>query len=177
MDEGWYPDPDRGGAERWWDGLGWTEFRREAPTAVSRRVAQREPIAHRLGDSTRALAFVVGSPVWVGVLYWFVSLLSVPLLLRMPIWERPTIKLGFLAVMLLVLTAAAVVDARTLRARGFAWVPNPLWALATPIVYLELRSRVEGADRVPLGIHLGLLVVSVLGVLLGISVGIVQLAL
>ena len=42
---------------------------------------------------------------------------------------------------------------------------------------ISQRAEVEGADRVPLGIHLGLLVVSVLGVLLGISVGIVQLAL
>ena len=131
---------------------------------------------HRLDDATRSLAIIVGSPVWVGALYWFVSMVSVPLLLRMPGMGRPLIKLSLLALMLLVLTGIAALDARTLRARGFASVPSPQWALATPIAYLARRARVEGADRGPLLLHLGLLVVSVFGVLLGISLGIVHLA-
>lgn len=176
MDEGWYPDPDRAGSERWWDGLAWTEFRRHAVSSESRRIVERSPLVHRPDDATRALAIVVGSPVWVGGLYWLVSMVSVPLLLRMPEMQRPLIKLAFLAAMLLVLAGVATFDARALRSRGFASVPSPLWSLATPIAYLARRARTEGADRGPLLIHLGLLAVSIFGVLLGISLGISHLA-
>jgi hypothetical protein len=176
VDEGWYPDPERAGAERWWDGLAWTEFRRHAVSPESRRIAERAQLVHRPDDATRALAIVVGSPVWVGGLYWLVSMASVPLLLRMPELQRPLVKAIFLVVMLLVLAGIAALDARTLRARGFASVPSPLWALATPIAYLARRARVDGADRGPLLIHLGLLGLSFFGILLGISFGIVHLA-
>jgi len=176
VEEGWYPDPERGGVERWWDGLAWTDFRRHTVTPEPRRVVERAPLVHRPDDATRPLAVLVGSPVWVGFLYWFVSMLTVPWLVRMPLAERPLVKLGFLALMLLVLAVVATYDARTLRARSSASVPSPLWALATPITYLARRARVEGADRAPLLIHLGLLVISVLGVLLGISLGIAHLA-
>lgn len=176
MDEGWYPDPEREGMERWWDGLAWAEFRRHAVSPAARRVVEREPLVHRPDDATRALSVIVGSPVWVGGLYWFVSMLSVPLLLRMPEPERPIVKLGFLAVMLLVLTALAAFDARALRERGFASVPSPLWSLATPIAYLARRARVDGADRGPLLIHLVLLGISFFGILLGIALGIGHLA-
>jgi hypothetical protein len=176
VDEGWYPDPERAGGERWWDGLAWTEFRRHAVSPESRRIVERSPLVHRPDDATRALAIVVGSPVWVGGLYWFVSMTSVPLLLRMPEMQRPLVKLAFLAAMLLVLAGVAAFDARALRSRGFASVPSPLWSLATPIAYLARRARVEGADRGPLLIHLGLLAVSFFGVLLGISLGISHLA-
>lgn len=39
---GWYPDPDGGGAERWWNGAGWSDTRRAkdgSPVAVSSPVA------------------------------------------------------------------------------------------------------------------------------------------
>jgi hypothetical protein len=162
--------------ERWWDGLAWAEFRRHAVSPAARRVVEREPLVHRPDDATRALSVIVGSPVWVGGLYWLVSMTSVPLLLRMPESERPIVKLGFLAVMLLVLTAVAAFDARALRERGLASVPSPLWSLATPISYLARRARVDGADRGPLLIHLVLLAVSFFGILLGIALGIGHLA-
>lgn len=176
MDEGWYPDPEREGMERWWDGLAWAEFRRQANSPTTRRVVEREPLVHHPDDATRALSVIVGSPVWVGGLYWLVSMASVPLLVRMPEPERPLVKLGFLAVMLLVLTAVAAFDARALRERGFASVPSPLWSLATPITYLARRARVDGADRGPLLIHLVLLGISFFGILLGIALGIRHLA-
>ncbi|PZQ90449.1 MAG: hypothetical protein DI534_04370 [Leifsonia xyli] len=176
LPEGWYPDPERGGAERWWDGVAWTEFRRHVVPDDARRLVERAPLVHRPDDATRALSVIVGSPVWVGALYWAVSMLTVPFLIRMPFAERPFIKLTFLGVMLLVLTVVAWLDARTLRGRGFASVPSPLWALATPIAYLVRRARVDGADRIPLVIHLALLGVSVFGLLLGIALGIQHLA-
>jgi hypothetical protein len=103
-------------------------------------------------------------------------MVSVPLLLRMPEPERPLVKLGFLAVMLLVLTAVGAFDARALRERGFASVPSPLWSLATPITYLARRARVDGADRGPLLIHLGWLAASFVGILLGMARGVSLLA-
>lgn len=176
MDEGWYPDPERAGSERWWDGLAWSEFTRHAVTPAARRVAERAPLVHTPDDATTPLAIMVGSPVWVGVLYAFISMVSVPLLRQMPPVERPLVKLAFLTTMLLVLVGVAVFDARILRARGFASVPNPLWALATPIAYLARRAHVDGADRGPLIIHLALLGAAVFALLLGISVGMVHLA-
>jgi hypothetical protein len=133
-------------------------------------------VVGRPDDATRALSVIVGSPVWVGGLYWLVSMVSVPLLLRMPEPERPIVKLGFLAVMLLVLTAVAAFDARALRERGLASVPSPLWSLATPIAYLARRVRVDGAVRGPLLVHLVLLGISFFGILLGIALGIGHLA-
>ena len=70
--------------ERWWDGLAWAEFRRQANSPTTRRVVEREPLVHHPDDATRALSVIVGSPVWVGGLYWLVSMASVPLLVRMP---------------------------------------------------------------------------------------------
>ena len=64
--------------ERWWDGLAWAEFRRQANSPTTRRVVEREPLVHHPDDATRALSVIVGSPVWVGGLYWLVSMASVP---------------------------------------------------------------------------------------------------
>lgn len=33
---GWYPDPELTGVQRWWDGQGWTDQRRNPPLATSR---------------------------------------------------------------------------------------------------------------------------------------------
>ncbi|GAB3410768.1 hypothetical protein GCM10027515_31510 [Schumannella luteola] len=30
---GWYPDPEHRGGQRWWNGAGWSDARRDAPTA------------------------------------------------------------------------------------------------------------------------------------------------
>jgi|GEM_PF-2736311 len=175
--QGWHPDPTDAQRERWWDGVAWTEFTRLARSPEGRWAPTRERLALRPDDANRFLSIIVGSPVWVGVLYWLESMLSVPWLMRLPLEAWPLLKIGFFVIMTLALTALAAFDVRTLRARGFVEVPSALWALATPIVYLWVRGRVvDGADRIPLVIHLGLLIVSVLGVALGVAFGIWHLA-
>jgi hypothetical protein len=171
------PDPRDDTRERWWDGIGWTEFTRLAVSSEGRRVTTRTQLVHRPDDATRSLAVLVGSPVWVGALYWIESSAAVPLLIRMQPHERPLLKLGFFVLVVLLLVLFAELDRRALRARGFDPVPSSLWAFATPIAYLAKRGRVvDGADRGPLLIHLVLLAISVLGVLLGIAFGVQQLA-
>jgi hypothetical protein len=177
VNEGWHPDPDRAGTERWFDGVGWTEFRRHAIPGEGRRQAPRVVLSSRRDDATRWLGVMVSSPVWVGALYWLVSTASALLLRSMHPFERPLVKLSLLALMGVLLVGVALLDARELRARGFSSVPSGLWALGTPILYLRRRARyVEGADRIPLVIHLALLAMSCFGILLGISVGIGHLA-
>ena len=176
-ESGWMPDPNDAARERWWDGVGWTEFTRLTAQPGSRRVPERPRLVHRPDDGTRALSILVASPLWVGALYWIESTAAMPVLIRMPLHERPLLKAGLFAIVLLLLVVIAEFDGRALRARGFAPVPSPLWGFATPIAYLARRaSTVEGADRGPLVIHLVLLGVSVFGVLLGIALGIQQLA-
>lgn len=37
---GWYPDPERGGRLRWWEGADWTDQRRLLPTANEAQAAE-----------------------------------------------------------------------------------------------------------------------------------------
>jgi hypothetical protein len=44
---GWYPDPDRGPGERWWNGVSWSDSRRGAngvSTAASTNISAQAPI-------------------------------------------------------------------------------------------------------------------------------------
>lgn len=44
---GWYPDPDRSGGERWWNGVSWSDGRRGsdgATTASSTNISAQAPI-------------------------------------------------------------------------------------------------------------------------------------
>ena len=157
--------------------MGWTDFTRHAGWSEGRRIPTRPQSSHRPNDATGALSSIVASPVWVGFLYGVESSVAVPLYIRLGPQERPLLKVGFFAVMMLVLMLLALMDRRTLRARGFDATPGSLWMLATPIAYLARRARlVDGADRGPLVIYLGLLCFSFLAVLLGIALGIQQLA-
>ena len=66
---GWYPDPDRTGQDRWWDGHAWTSKRRPhdaphlTPTVIAAptRSARPNPYARSSGSSTGAGAST-GSP-------------------------------------------------------------------------------------------------------------------
>ena len=42
---GWYPDPDGGGRERWWDGVSWSDTRRGANSTTASPVAPAIPPA------------------------------------------------------------------------------------------------------------------------------------
>lgn len=51
---GWYPDAQAPGGERWWDGVGWTEFRRAAVTTPAPPVVPGYAPAAALGHAPYA---------------------------------------------------------------------------------------------------------------------------
>ncbi|TPW70037.1 DUF2510 domain-containing protein [Schumannella sp. 10F1B-5-1] len=64
---GWYPDPDRAGAQRWWNGAGWSDARRGMSGAPSRQTPAPDADAPTNGAAA------------VGAALSFFGLLFVPL--------------------------------------------------------------------------------------------------
>jgi len=50
--EGWYPDPDRPGSTRWWDGAAW------GPTAPPAQVTSQSGVTSSLGAASLAVGVV-----------------------------------------------------------------------------------------------------------------------
>jgi hypothetical protein len=59
---GWYPDPDRPGLQRWWDGSQW----RGEGAAVG-PPGDSAPDAFALASLVTALLFIPVAPIWLGV--------------------------------------------------------------------------------------------------------------
>ncbi len=148
MDEGWYPDPADADRQRWWDGLVWTEFVRNAPPAqpdsLGRRVPVREQLVHAPDTDTPALSWIAWSPFLLTLVLLPALLLGWGVALASAL--APTIALlGAVA-----LFVFAVRDARELSRRGFPRRPSALWMLLGPVVYLFARWRALGEGRTPL---------------------------
>jgi hypothetical protein len=156
VDEGWRADPDDPAHERWWDGVSWTEFTREAPpppSPIARRIPVREQIHRPPDPSTRAVAWIAWSPGWVTFVLLPLALLgfaSALASLLVPV----TAGLAFL-----VLGALAVRDRRQLYDRGFPERPSPAWMLLGPVGYLVARWRALGEGRAELVLCVAQLVV------------------
>lgn len=60
-DPGWYPDPDRPGQQRWWDGSQW----RGQGAAVG-PASESTPDAFAIASIVTALLFIPVVPVWFG---------------------------------------------------------------------------------------------------------------
>ena len=61
---GWYPDPDGGGGQRYYDGKEWTESRTPAPVAPTSGVAPSPGVAQSK-TSGMAIASLVLGLVWI----------------------------------------------------------------------------------------------------------------
>jgi hypothetical protein len=164
VDEGWYPDPAREGAERWWDGAAWTAFTREAsapapdpdaapqPRLTGRRIPERELFERPPEPDTRAAAWIAWSPAWI-------TFALLPLaLLGMAAAGAALVPVAVVLVML-ILMALAGGDARQLYNRGFPHRPNPLWMLLGPVGYLVARWKALGEGRVAIAVCIAQLVV------------------
>jgi hypothetical protein len=147
VDEGWYPDPADAQRERWWDGLAWTEFTREAPARpgpVVRRVHVREQIYRPPDAGTRTVAWIAWSPGWLTFALIPLALLGTASALA-SLLVPVTAGLAYL-----ILGALAVRDWRQLYERGFPRRPSPVWMLLGPLGYLIARWRALGEGRAEL---------------------------
>lgn len=175
MDEGWHPDPERAGVERWWDGLAWTDFTRDAappPRPVSRRIPVREQVYRPPDADTRAVAWIAWSPGWVT--FALLPLMLVGLVGGAAVMLVPAaVCVSFIALVLL-----AMRDARELFHRGFPRRPSPVWILLGPLGYLVARWRALGEGRTPLVLCIVQLVIIGGGVFLfqGITLGLQALS-
>lgn len=149
---GWYADPEKGGALRWWDGARWTE-----------QVQEPFSVAPAVGDA-RAPEGTSTSTVWIwllGALHFAgaVRLMTIDLeqYLRASLASNPTTEdstlllassaIGWLIYGLAVLFARR--DHRELTARR---VPRPFhwaWGFLAPLVYVigrtvVVRRRADG---------------------------------
>ncbi|WP_157981631.1 DUF2510 domain-containing protein [Protaetiibacter intestinalis] len=142
--EGWHPDPADAARERWWDGVAWTEFTREAPPVpgpIARRIHVREQI-HRPPDaSTRAVAWIAWSPGWIVFVLLPIALLGLASALASLL--VPTLA----GLIVGVLLALAWRDRRQLYDRGFPRRPALAWMLLGPVGYLVARWRALGEGR------------------------------
>lgn len=142
--EGWHPDPADARRERWWDGLAWTDYTREAPPApspIARRVTVREQTIRPPDAGTRAVAWIAWSPGWVtfGILpLALLGLASALASLLVPVTA---------VLVLFVLGALAARDRRQLSDRGFPRRPALGWMLLGPVGYLVARWRALGEGR------------------------------
>ncbi|WP_258797572.1 DUF2510 domain-containing protein [Protaetiibacter mangrovi] len=173
--EGWRADPADATRERWWDGVAWTEFTRDAPRPVegpARRIPVRETFHRPPDPDTRAVAWIAWSPGWVtfGLLpLALLGLASALASLLVPVTA---------GLVVVVLAALAVRDRRQLYDRGFPRRPALAWMLLGPVGYLAARWRAIGEGRAHLVLCVVLLVLIGGGVFLyqAITLGIGALA-
>ncbi|MCW4385142.1 DUF2510 domain-containing protein [Salinibacterium sp. SYSU T00001] len=131
---GWYPDVATVGADRWWDGVDWTEFTRATPPPAERLLlrGERPDLARpiHLRESNGSVLAIALSPLWISLslfvmtAFSFASPLAGSILTGLPIG-------GMIALFLL-----AARDRETLRQRGARDAASPLWMLFTPLGYL-----------------------------------------
>jgi len=166
VDEGWHPDPECDGVERWWDGAGWTEHTRTAtpPLGAGRRVLERDRLNFVLDERTWAIDAAVSSPFWAGAVLVILSVFRAP-------W------LGTAAVLVGVVAVLCLLDRRMLRRRRAPVLPSRRWVLLGAIGYLYARGRALGQSEAPrigiMGVGLALLSVPLFvftAVALGLSV-------
>ena len=61
MERGWYPDPDRPGQQRWWDGTRWS-----GQGAAVGPPGESTPDAFAIASLVTALLFIPVAPIWLG---------------------------------------------------------------------------------------------------------------
>jgi hypothetical protein len=60
-DQGWYPDPERPGQQRWWDGARWS-----GQGAAVGPAGESTPDAFAIASLVSALLFIPVVPIWLG---------------------------------------------------------------------------------------------------------------
>ncbi|HWH27099.1 MAG TPA: DUF2510 domain-containing protein [Pseudolysinimonas sp.] len=124
---GWYEDPASADLVRWWNGATWTDHTEPKPTTESIATSTYVPVVSGTFTGwflaiTPALLFVLGALA----AYLFLYAASAPA------------AIAILVVLYAVVVAAAVLDARILRHRGFR-SPRALWSLLGALPYLIAR--------------------------------------
>ncbi len=132
MDVGWQPDPQAPNRERWWDGVGWTEFTR-VPFAFARSDPAAQTRVLHVRDSIAAAWWIANAPliVWLATQIFFMFSLASALAGMLLSW------LPLVAIVALFMLA--VNDRDELRRRGCAEAASPFWMLGGPLVYLTAR--------------------------------------
>lgn len=129
--EGWYADPVDSARQRWWDGVSWTSWARDAH--VTTTVSTPATSTTRVRDSTTSIWWIATSPSWLALSSFAVFGFS----LASPM--AGTLFSGLPLIFAAALFVLASRDRDLLRTRGCSTAASPFWMLLSPAGYLVMR--------------------------------------